>query len=152
MMDAERYMEDALRQAYLAFQINEVPIGCVIVFENKIIGSGYNMRSTKKNTLYHAELIAIYEACQNIGDWRLEDCTIYVTVEPCPMCAGAIVQARIKEVVFGAHNLKAGSCGSVVNLLNQSGFNHQVSVTEGVLKEKCAGLMKDFFKKFRATL
>lgn len=151
MTNHEIYMEKALQEAMLAFQIDEVPIGCVIVTEDRIIGAGFNMRSTKKNTLYHAELIAIHKACQSIGDWRLEGCTLYATVEPCPMCAGAIVQARVKEVVFGARNPKAGSCGSVVNLLNQPGYNHQVSVIEGVLEDKCAGLMKVFFKKFRTT-
>ena len=120
----EKYMKIALQEAKKAYDSNEVPIGCVIVYNDEIIGRGANMRITDKNVLSHAEIIAINEACGFMGDWRLEDCTLYVTVEPCPMCAGAIVQARIKKVVFGAENPKAGCAGSIVNLLQNDNFNH----------------------------
>ena len=119
----EKYMKIALQEAKKAYDNNEVPIGCVIVYNDEIIGIGANMRVTDKNVLSHAEIIAINEACGFMGDWRLEDCTLYVTVEPCPMCAGAIVQARIKKVVFGAENPKAGCAGSIVNLLQNDNFN-----------------------------
>jgi len=144
-------MRKALGFAQRAFRIREVPIGCVIVhnLSGKIIGAGYNLRNTKKNTLYHAEIIAINQASRNLGDWRLEDCTMYVTIEPCPMCAGAILQARIPRLVYGAANPKAGAVGSVVNLLNNSAFNHQTDVKSGVLEADCAAMMQDFFRDFR---
>jgi len=145
----EKYMKEAIRQAKKAYEIQEVPIGCVIVYEGKIIGRGYNRRTIDKNVLAHGELQAIKKANKKIGDWRLEDCTLYVTLEPCPMCAGAIVQARIKRVVIGCMNPKAGSAGSVINLLEQEGFNHQVEVTSGVLKDECSGMMKNFFRELR---
>lgn len=145
----EKYMKIALQEAKKAYDNNEVPIGCVIVYNDEIIGRGANMRITDKNVLSHAEIIAINEACGFMGDWRLEDCTLYVTVEPCPMCAGAIVQARIKKVVFGAENPKAGCAGSIVNLLQNDNFNHQVEIEKGVCSDECATLMKDFFKRFR---
>ena len=145
----EKYMKIALQEAKKAYDSNEVPIGCVIVYNDEIIGRGANMRITDKNVLSHAEIIAINEACGFMGDWRLEDCTLYVTVEPCPMCAGAIVQARIKKVVFGAENPKAGCAGSIVNLLQNDNFNHQVEIEKGVSADECATLMKDFFKRFR---
>ena len=139
----------ALEEADKAFKTDEVPIGCVIVYDNKIIGRGYNRRITDKNTLAHAEIIAINEACSFMGDWRLEDCCLYVTVEPCPMCSGAILQARIKEVVFGAANPKAGCCGSVLNMMNDDRFNHKVVVRQGVRGEECAEKMKEFFRRRR---
>ena len=145
-MDYNYYMQKAYEQAKKAYEEDEVPIGCVIAYEGKIIGKGYNKRNAKKNTLYHAEIEAINEASAVIGDWRLEDCILFVTVEPCPMCAGAIVQARIKEVVFGTRNKKAGCCGSVLNLLNCDGFNHKVIITEGIMQEKCSNLMSEFFE------
>ena len=145
----EKYMKIALQEAKKAYDSNEVPIGCVIVYNDEIIGRGANMRITDKNVLSHAEIIAINEACGFMGDWRLEDCTLYVTVEPCPMCAGAIVQARIKKVVFGAENPKAGCAGSIVNLLQNDNFNHLVEIEKGVCADECATLMKDFFKRFR---
>ncbi len=151
-MDYNYYMQKAFEEAKKAFAVNEVPIGCVIVFNGKIIGKGFNKRNTEKNSLCHAEIEAINQACKIIGDWRLEDCILFVTVEPCPMCAGAIVQARIKEVVFGTRNKKAGCCGSVLNLLNCDGFNHQVEITEGIMQEKCSSLMSNFFKKRRTEL
>lgn len=143
------YMEKAIEQAHMAKLISEVPIGCVIVRNDEIIAAAFNRRNSKKNALYHAEIIAINEACAVVGDWRLEDCSLYVTVEPCPMCAGAIVQARIKDVIFGAKNPKAGCGGSILNILNEPRFNHRVSVTEGVMAEECAELMREHFRDMR---
>ena len=145
----ERYMREALRQAKKAYALEEVPIGCVIVREDRIIARGYNRRNTDKNTLSHAELIAIRKASRKTGDWRLEDCTMYVTLEPCPMCAGAIVQARIKRVVIGSMNPKAGCAGSVLNLLHTEGFNHKVEIRNGVMEEECSALMSGFFRELR---
>ncbi|MDF1618584.1 tRNA adenosine(34) deaminase TadA [Petrocella sp. FN5] len=145
----EKWMEEAIKEGRKAAKIMEVPIGAIIVFEEQIIGRGYNQRNSKKSTLAHAELMAIEEASKVIGDWRLEGCTMYVTVEPCPMCAGAIVQARLEEVVIGAMNPKAGCAGSIYNLLDDSRFNHQVSVVTGVCQEACATMMSEFFKMLR---
>lgn len=145
----EKYMKAAIRQAKKAMELGEVPIGCVIVYEDKIIGRGYNRRNTDKNTLSHAEITAIRKASKKIGDWRLEDCTLYVTLEPCQMCAGAIVQARIPKVVMGCMNPKAGCAGSILNILNMPEFNHQVESTRGILEEECSGLLKTFFKDLR---
>ena len=145
----EKYMKEALKQAKKAYALGEVPIGCVIVHEGKIIGRGYNRRNTDKNTLAHAEITAINKASKVIGDWRLEECTLYVTLEPCQMCAGAIVQARIPQVVMGCMNPKAGCGGSILNLLEMPQFNHQVSVTRGVLEEECSSLLKTFFTELR---
>ena len=147
----ERYMNEAYKQAKKAYALNEVPIGCVIVYDNKIIARGYKKRNTIKSTLGHAEMTAIKKAGAYIGDWRLEDCTMYVTLEPCPMCAGAIVQARIKRVVIGTMNPKAGSAGSVINLLQMDGFNHKVDITYGVLKDRCTALIQDFFSELRKS-
>ena len=149
MTDNERFMKEAVKQAKKALALNEVPIGCVIVSDGKIISRGYNKRNTKKNPIAHAEISAIEKACRKTGDWRLEDCTLYVTLEPCPMCAGAIVQARIKETVIGCMNPKAGCAGSVMNILDDPGFNHQVIITRGVLEEECSTMLSDFFKKLR---
>lgn len=149
-MDIEvRYMRAAIAQAKKAAVMGEVPIGCVIVYEDKIIARGYNRRTTDKNVLAHAEITAIKKACKKMGDWRLEGCTLYVTLEPCPMCAGAIVQARIPRVVIGCMNPKAGCAGSVLDLLREDGFNHQAEVETGVLEEECSGMMKEFFKELR---
>lgn len=145
----EYYMKEALKAAQGAYDAGEVPIGAVIVHNGEIIGRGFNRRNTEGNPLCHAEIIAINEAAHFMGDWRIEECTMYVTVEPCPMCAGAIVQARIPRVVYGAKNPKAGCAGSVLDVLNEPKLNHQVDVTEGVLKEECAAMMKEFFKRFR---
>ena len=145
----EKFMREALRQAKKAYAKSETPIGCVIVYEGRVIARGYNRRNTDGNTLAHAELTAIRKATKVIGDWRLEGCTIYVTLEPCPMCAGAIVQARIPECVIGCMNPKAGCAGSVINLLDMQGFNHQVQVRRGVLEEECSKLMKEFFRELR---
>ena len=149
MTEQEKYMKEAIRQARKAAALGEVPIGCVIVYKGRIIGRGYNRRNTDKNTLAHAEITAINRASKKMGDWRLEGCTLYVTLEPCQMCAGAIVQARIDQVVMGAMNPKAGCCGSVLNLLEVSAFNHQVRAVRGILEEECAQLLTDFFKDLR---
>ena len=145
----ERYMREALRQAKKAYALEEVPIGCVIVREDRIIARGYNRRNTDKNTLSHAELIAIRKASRKTGDWRLEDCTMYITLEPCQMCAGAIVQARMGRVVIGAMNPKAGCAGSVLNLLEMPEFNHQAEVERGILEESCSGILTEFFRNLR---
>lgn len=145
----ERYMKEAIRQAKKAYKIDEVPIGCVIVYQDKIIARAYNKRNYKKNTLAHAELLAINKASKVLGDWRLEGCTMYVTLEPCQMCAGAIVQARIDKVVIGTMNPKAGCGGSILNLLQMEEFNHQVEVVRGVCEEECQSLLQTFFKELR---
>lgn len=147
----ERYMKEAIRQAKKAYAIEEVPIGCVIVYEDHIIARGYNRRNTDKNTLSHAELNAIRKASKKLGDWRLEGCTLYVTLEPCQMCAGAIVQARVSRVVIGSMNPKAGCAGSVLNLLEMEEFNHQVEVERGVLEEECSIMLSSFFRELRAV-
>lgn len=149
MTEQEKYMKAAIRQAKKAYDLGEVPIGCVIVYEGKIIGRGYNRRNTDKNTLAHAEITAINKASKKIGDWRLEGCSLFVTLEPCQMCAGAIVQARIDEVIMGSMNPKAGCGGSILNLLEMPEFNHQVKVTRGVLEEECSLLLTQFFKELR---
>lgn len=145
----EKYMKEAIKQAKKAYALGEVPIGCVIVYQDKIIGRGYNRRNTDKNTLAHAELTAINRASKKMGDWRLEGCTLYVTLEPCQMCAGAIVQARITEVVMGCMNPKAGCAGSILNVLEMPEFNHQVRVKRGVMEESCSALLTTFFKELR---
>ncbi|WP_314058267.1 tRNA adenosine(34) deaminase TadA [Shuttleworthella satelles] len=145
----EYYMKEAIRQARKAEAIEEVPIGCVIEREGKIIARGYNRRNTDHSVLKHAEITAIQKACRKLGDWRLEDCTLYVTLEPCQMCAGAIVQARIPRVVIGAMNPKAGSAGSVINLLQMREFNHQAEIEKGVMEEDCSALLSHFFAELR---
>ena len=149
MTQDEKYMKEAIRQAKKAYALDEVPIGCVIVQDGKIIARGYNRRNTDKNTLAHAELTAIRKASKKTGDWRLEDCTMYVTLEPCQMCAGAIVQSRMTRVVIGCMNPKAGCAGSVLNLLQMDKFNHQVEVESGVLGEECSQMMSGFFRELR---
>lgn len=149
MTQDEKYMKEAIRQAKKAYALGEVPIGCVIVYDGKIIGRGYNRRTIDKNTLAHAEMIAIKKASKVMGDWRLEDCIMYVTLEPCQMCSGAIVQSRMKKVVIGCMNPKAGCAGSILNLLQMEAFNHQVEMEIGVLGEECSNLMTSFFKELR---
>lgn len=146
-----KFMKAAIVQAKKAYALGEVPIGCVIVKDNQIIARGYNRRSIDHNTLAHAEMIAIKKACKKLGDWRLEDCTMYITLEPCPMCAGAIVQARIKNIVIGAMNAKAGCAGSILDLMHIQRFNHQVDtlLLDGEIHEECVELLKDFFRKLR---
>ena len=148
----EKYMREALKQAHKAAAIGEVPIGCVIEYQGKIIGRGYNRRKIDRNTLSHAELNAIRKASKKMGDWRLEECTMYVTLEPCQMCSGAIVQARIPRLVIGCMNPKAGCAGSILNLLQVPEFNHQVDITYGVLEEECSSILTDFFKDLRLRL
>ncbi len=145
----ELYMRAALKEAKKADALNEVPIGCVIVFGGRVIARGYNRRNTDKSTLAHAEITAIKKAAKKLGDWRLEGCTIYVTLEPCPMCAGAILQARIPECVIGCMNPKAGCAGSVTNLLEMDGFNHKVSVRRGILENECRAVLTGFFQRLR---
>lgn len=145
----EYYMKMALKEAKKAYKLGEVPIGCVIVYEDKIIGKGYNRRNTDKSTLSHAEITAIKKASKVIGDWRLEDCTLYVTLEPCQMCSGAIVQARIPTVVMGCMNPKAGCAGSIINILDMPEFNHQVHTIRGILEEECSQMLTTFFKELR---
>lgn len=145
----EKFMKAAITQARKAYAIDEVPIGCVIVQNDKIIARGYNRRNIDKNTLAHAELSAIRKASKKTGDWRLEDCTMYVTLEPCQMCAGAIVQSRMKRVVIGSMNAKAGCAGSILNLLQMQQFNHQVEITRGVREEECSHMLSQFFRELR---
>ncbi len=147
--EQEKFMREAIRQAKKAAAIGEVPIGCVIVYQGKIIARGYNRRVIDKNTLSHAELNAIRKASRVMGDWRLEDCDIYVTLEPCQMCAGAIVQARIRKVYIGCMNPKAGCAGSVMNLLQVPEFNHQAEIEIGVCKEECSRMITEFFQELR---
>jgi tRNA(adenine34) deaminase len=149
MIQDEKYMKAAILQAKKAYALDEVPIGCVIVRDGKIIARGYNRRNTDKNALAHAELSAIRRASKKTGDWRLEDCTMYVTLEPCQMCAGAIVQARMQRVVIATMNPKAGCAGSIFNLLQVDAFNHQVEITRGVLEEECSLLLSQFFRELR---
>lgn len=148
----EKYMREAIKQAKKAAKIGEVPIGCIIEYQGKIIGRGYNRRKIDRNTLSHAELNAIRKASRKMGDWRLEECTMYVTLEPCQMCSGAIVQARIPRLVIGCMNPKAGCAGSILNLLKVPEFNHQVDITYGVLEEECSTMLTDFFKDLRLRL
>ena len=149
MTTDEKYMRAALKQAEKAYNLGETPIGCVIVHEDKIIARGYNRRNTDKNPLAHAEVAAIKKASKKLGDWRLEECTLYVTLEPCQMCAGAIVQARIPRVVIGSMNPKAGCAGSILNILQIPTFNHQCEITKGVCEEECSEMLTTFFKELR---
>ena len=145
----EKYMRQALKQALKAYELEEVPIGCVIVYEGKVIARAYNRRNTDKNALAHAEIEAIRKASKKMGDWRLEGCSMYVTLEPCQMCAGAIVQSRMTNVIIGSMNKKAGCAGSVINILEMPEFNHQVNVTRGVLEKECGSMLSDFFRELR---
>lgn len=147
--DDNYFMAEALKLAREAYSEGEVPVGAVIVRDGAIIATGRNRREGKKNALYHAEIEAINNACQALGGWRLCGCELFVTLEPCPMCAGAIINSRIERLVFGAHDLKAGSCGSVINLFEQP-YNHKPTVKSGVLKEECAKVLTDFFKELRS--
>ncbi len=150
----ERYMREALRQAEKAYDLGEVPIGCVVVENStgRIVGRGYNRRNTDRTTVSHAEITAIKKASKKLGDWRLEGCTIYISLEPCPMCAGAIVQARLDRCVYAAASDKAGCAGSVLNLLDQSGFNHKVDITRGILENESKDLLQKFFRELRISL
>ncbi len=149
MTEDERFMKKALHQAKRAAAIGEIPIGCVIVRDGKVIARGFNQRRSRKTTLAHAEMIAIDRASRKLGDWRLEGCTMYVTLEPCQMCSGALVQSRIDRVVIGTMNPKAGCAGSILNILRMPEFNHQVEITGGVLQEECSAVLQDFFRDLR---
>lgn len=149
LTEDERYMKEAIKQAKKAYALGEVPIGCVIVYNDKIIGRGYNRRNTDKNTLCHAEIAAIKKASKSIGDWRLEGCTMYVTLEPCQMCAGACVQSRIDRVVIGSMSPKSGCAGSIINILQMKEFNHQVEIEKGILEDECSRMLTDFFEELR---
>lgn len=149
LSEKEKYMKEALKQARIAMRAGEVPIGCVIVRNDEIIGRGYNKRRKEGSVLGHAEISAIKKACKKLGDWRMDDCDMYVTLEPCPMCAGAIIQGRIKKVYIGAMNPKAGCAGSVMNILEEPGFNHQAEIETGVLSEECSEILTAFFKQMR---
>ncbi len=150
-MDDSYYMQQALELAKIAAQAGDVPVGCVLVKDGQIVGRGYNCRERDKSALGHAELEAIRQACEELGGWRLWQCTLYVTLEPCPMCAGAIINARIPRVVFGARDKKAGSCGSVCNLFSME-YNHHPQVTAGVMEAECQQLLTAFFQDLRKTL
>ena len=145
----EFYMWKAIEQARKAEEINEVPIGAVVVLDDEIIGTGYNLRETEQRSIAHAELLAIDMACKTVGSWRLENSTLYVTLEPCPMCAGAIVLSRVNKVVYGAKDPKGGCAGTLMNLLTDSRFNHQAEVESGILEEECSLLLSLFFQKLR---
>lgn len=149
MTREEKYMKEAIKQAQKAYVIGEVPIGCIIVHEDKVIGRGYNRRITDKNTLSHAELNAIKKASKKLNDWRLDNCEMFITLEPCQMCSGAIVQSRIKKVYIGSMNPKAGCAGSILNLLQVPQFNHQVEIETGILAEQCSQMLKQFFRELR---
>lgn len=150
MVDDEKWMREAIAQAHLARQAGEVPIGAVVVLDGEIIGSGYNLRETQKNPTAHAEMIAIQEASRKLGAWRLLGCSLYVTLEPCPMCAGAILQSRVERLVYGASDPKAGCVGTLMDLLQDSRFNHRLPWRSGVLQEECAALLTDFFRGLRS--
>ena len=145
----EVFMKEALKEAKKAYKRKEVPIGAVIVYRNKIIARGYNLRESKKNSLLHAEIIAISKACKKLKSWRLDECDLYVTLEPCPMCAGAIIQSRIKNIFFGAYDSKAGCAKSKAQLFSKGLFNHNVNVAGGILKSECEEILKTFFKELR---
>ncbi len=142
------FMEKAIELAKLSAKEGEVPVGAVIVKDDEIVSTGRNRREHGKNALYHAEIEAINSACKTLGGWRLWQCEVYVTLEPCPMCAGAIINARIKRLVYGAHDLKNGSCGSVINLFNLP-YNHSPVLVSGVMEEECGAILSDFFKNLR---
>lgn len=149
MAYVQQFMDEAIRQAKKAAKIGETPVGAVIVREGQIIARGYNKREIKQESLCHAELAAIHKACKKLGSWRLVGCDLYVTLEPCPMCAGAIIQSRIENVYFGAYDHKAGCAGSVLDLFQPGLFNHDVRAEGGVCRDICAGLLSEFFRKLR---
>lgn len=149
IMADERFMREAIKQAKKAAKLGEMPVGAVIVRNGEIISRGYNKRETKKNALLHAEIIAVERACKKLGGWRLPECEIYVTLEPCPMCAGAILNSRIDRVYFGAYDPKSGCAGSRINLMDMNLCNYTAEVMGGVMQEECAGLIKEFFRELR---
>lgn len=145
----EFFMQEALKEAKKAYDINEVPIGAVIVHNGEIVGRGFNQKETLKDATLHAEMSAIKDACKNLGGWRLPGCTMYVTLEPCSMCAGALVNARVERLVIGAKDYKTGACGSVINIAQMDGLNHKINVSFGVLEDECSSILKEFFKGLR---
>ncbi|KAB2487348.1 tRNA adenosine(34) deaminase TadA [Priestia endophytica] len=145
-----QYMLEAIKEAKKAEEKHEVPIGAVVVIDGEIVGRAHNLRETAQRSIAHAELLAIDEACQKTGSWRLEDATLYVTLEPCPMCAGSIIMSRVKRVVFGAYDPKGGCVGTLMNLLQDERFNHRAEVVGGVMEEECGRLLTDFFRSLRA--
>ena len=149
MTQDEKYMKESLKQAKVAGLLDEVPVGCVIVKDNKIIAKGYNKRETLKDPSAHAEIVAIRKAAKKLGDWQLVDCTIYVTIEPCIMCAGAIIQSRISKVVYGATDIRGGAFGTSINVLDAQNINHHPQIIGGVLKDECTGIIKNYFKSKR---
>jgi len=149
MNEKENFMKQALKEAQKAYEKMEIPVGVVIVKDGKIIARAHNQKETKKDTTYHAEIIAIQKASKKIGAWRLSDCEMYVTLEPCSMCAGALIQARIKKVYIGTMDYKTGACGSKLNLLQDFTFNHKVEIETGILKIECEEILKNFFKELR---
>jgi len=149
MKEKEKFMKEALKEAQKAFDKEEVPVGAVIVKDGKIIARAHNLKETKKDTTNHAEIIAIQKASKKLDAWRLEDCEMYITLEPCAMCAGALIQSRIKKIYIGTMDYKTGACGSVLNLLENYKFNHTVEIETGILQEECEKILKDFFKELR---
>lgn len=145
----EKFMSEALIEAYKASELKEVPIGAIIVKDGKIVGRGYNQKETLKDATLHAEISAIKDACRNLGGWRLPGCSMYVTLEPCSMCAGALINARIEKLIIGARDLKSGACGSILNIVQMDELNHNIDVKFGVLEEECSKVLKDFFKELR---
>ena len=144
-----KFMKEAIKEAKKAELIDEVPIGCVIVKDDKVVARGHNIRETKKTPLGHAEIVAIDKASKKLGRWRLEDCDIYITIEPCIMCTGAIIQSRIKHIYYGADDLKGGALGSSINALEANNINHHPEVTKGILKDECAAIISNYFKRKR---
>ena len=151
MLEKEKFMKAALREAEKAYKKDEIPVGAVIVKDNKIIARGHNLKELKKSSISHAEMIAIQKANKKINAWRLEDCEMYITLEPCSMCAGAIVWSRIENLYIGTMDPKAGACGSVFNIVQEEKLNHNVNIEYGILQEECSGILKDFFRNLRRT-
>ena len=150
MLKKEKFMKEAIKQSKKAYDKEEIPVGAVIVKDGKIIARGYNKKEEKKDTTQHAEIIAIQKASRKIGAWRLQDCEMYVTLEPCAMCTGALIQARLKRVYIGTMDPKTGACGSVLNLLEDYKFNHKVEVETNIMQKECEKILKDFFKYLRS--
>ena len=149
MTEQEKFMKEALKEALKAYKKEEIPVGAVIIKDNKIIARAYNKKEEKLDTTKHAEILAIQKASKQLNSWRLTDCDMYVTLEPCSMCAGALIQARIRKVYIGTEDTKTGACGSVLNLLEDYKFNHKVEIEKGILKKECENILKEFFKKLR---
>lgn len=145
----ERFMKEALKEAKKAYDKDEIPVGAVIVKDNKIIARAHNLKESKKNSIYHAEILAIQKACKKLDSWRLLDCEMYVTLEPCSMCAGALINSRIKKIYIGTNDEKTGACGSKLNLLKDFKFNHNIEIEQYILKDECEKILKDFFKSLR---